>query len=89
MSDEKITFETDSAGFILYWEIPRGQAAEAKRSLSERIDYYIATQSLKVDDLVFIPKRETVQSILTAWDLCKAHLAVETNTYSTYSLNNQ
>tara|TARA_B000000557_G_scaffold48218_1_gene36716 strand:+ start:812 stop:1090 length:279 start_codon:yes stop_codon:yes gene_type:complete len=85
MSDEEIIFKTDSKGQLLAWETPKNEAAQIQRDLSERIDFYITTQSLKVDDSIFIPNRETAKLILTAWDKFKVHLMVEENSYTIYN----
>ena len=87
MNEEILSFKTNSNGEVLTWETPRGEAAKTERSIEDRINYYIATQSLKVDDKVFIPKRSTVNTILTTWDIFKVHLIVEKDSYTLYTPN--
>jgi len=84
MYNDKTIFKTNAAGQVLAWDTPRREAAKTTHDLETRIDFYIATQSLKVDDSVFIPNRETVESVLNAWDNFKSHLIVEENTYTLY-----
>ena len=85
MYNDKTIFKTNAAGQVLAWDTPRGEAAKTTHDLETRIDFYIATQSLKVDDSVFIPNRETVESVLSAWDNFKSHLIVEENSYTLYN----
>ena len=88
MNDDKIIFKTNSAGELIAWETPKNEAAQTELDLSERINFYIATQSLKVDNSIFIPYVETVKSILSAWDNFKSHLVVEENSYTQYNPSN-
>ena len=85
MYNDKTIFKTNAAGQVLAWDTPRGEAAKTTHDRETRIDFYIATQSLKVDDSIFIPNRETVESVLNAWDNFKSHLIVEENTYTLYT----
>jgi hypothetical protein len=85
MNDDKIIFKTNAAGELITWETPKNEAAQTSRSLKQRIDFYIATQSLKVDDSIFIPNRETARLVIKAWDEFNVHLMVEENTYTLYN----
>lgn len=85
MIDDKIIFKTNAKGQLIAWETPKNASAQTSLSLEERINFYVATQSLKVDDSVFIPNRETVESILSAWDNFQSHLVVEENSYTLYT----
>jgi len=89
MNEEKISFETGADGQILIWETPKGEAAKIERNLAERIDYYVAFQSLKENNLVFIPKRQTVESIINAWDTFECNLAIQTDSYILFNPNEE
>ena len=85
--NEKISFTTGTNGEILVWETPKGEAAKTERNLAERIDYYVAFQSLKENNVVFIPKRKTVELIIQAWDQFQSHLAIQSDSYVLFNPN--
>lgn len=85
MNEEILSFKTNANGEVIVWEAPRGEAAKTEMPIEDRINYYITTQSLKVDDKIFIPKRDTVNSIISTWDIFKVHLVVEKDSYTLYT----
>jgi len=85
MNDDKIIFKTNAAGELITWQTPKNASAQTELPLAQRIDFYIATQSLKVDDSVFVPNRETARLVIKAWDEFNVHLMVEENTYTLYN----
>ena len=87
MNDETLDFISGIDGQLLVWEAPRGIASQNEYAIEERINYYIATQTLKIDNILYIPKRETVVSILDAWDFTQCQLAVEIDSFFSYSFN--
>ena len=82
-----ITFKTDSNGSVLAWQAPTGPAAETNRTLEERIQYYSATHTLKVDNHLFVPKKETVELIIEAWDETQCNLVVDEDSYYAYPVD--
>ena len=87
MNDQDITFKTNSDGSILAWPAPTGPATEVNRPLEERLQYYSATHTLKVDYSLFVPKKETVELILEAWDEAQCNLVVDEDSYYAYPID--
>jgi hypothetical protein len=64
------------------WSIPVGIAADKKRSQIARMKAYRETHTTQLKNGVRpTPKLETIQLILSAYDLFKGHLAVEESGY--------
>jgi hypothetical protein len=87
MNEDDITFGAGVDGEVIAWQAPAGISAEADRSVDERVNYYIATQTLKKGHLLLIPKRETVVSILDAWDMANCQLIVEDDAFFAYTID--
>ena len=84
MNEDDITFGAGVNGEVIAWPAPLGIASQTDRSIDERVNYYIATTSFKKEHLLLIPKRETVVSILDAWDMANCQLVVEDGAFFSY-----
>ena len=67
---------------ILTWPTPKGIAASNEVSHAARVNHYLATTTtLLANDVSVVPKSETLNHILQAWDNFKLEVVISEDSY--------